>query len=92
MQVSSDGWWEKENFDTLIRIVLEVAGNASAVFSGALIRPHVHLMFDRGDPTDEGKEILLKVEEVGSELVRRETIDDALLNFISLPLFSHEIH
>ncbi|NLT45082.1 MAG: flavodoxin family protein [Thermotogaceae bacterium] len=88
--VSTGGWWEKENFDTLIRIVRELAENASVVFSGALIRPHVHLMFDRGDPTDEGKEILLKVEEAGCELVRKETIDDDLLKFISRPLISHE--
>ncbi len=88
--VSTGGWWEKENFDTFIRIVREIAENASVVFSGALIRPHVHLMFDRGDPTDEGREILLKVEEVGYQLVRKEAIDDALLNFISRPLVSHE--
>lgn len=47
-------------------------------------------MFDRGKPTDEGKEILLKVEEAGQELVRKGTIDDALLNLISRPLVSHQ--
>jgi len=47
-------------------------------------------MFDREDPTNEGKEILLKVEEAGYELVRKETIDDDLLKFISRPLISHE--
>ena len=88
--ISTGGWWEKENFDTLIRIVREIAENANIVFSGAIIRPHVHLMFDRGKTTDEGKEILLKVEEAGQELVRKGTIDDALLNFISRPLVSHQ--
>ena len=34
--VSTGGWWEKENFDTVVRIVEELAEAASVEFGGSI--------------------------------------------------------
>ena len=38
--VSASGWWEKGNFGTVVRIVKELAEDASVKFGGAVLRPH----------------------------------------------------
>lgn len=42
--VSSGGWWEKANFETVVRIAEELAKDASVEFIGAVLRPHAFLM------------------------------------------------
>lgn len=88
--VSTGGWWEKENFDTVIRIASEVAEVASVEFSGAIIRPHAFLMRQEGEITEQGQAILEQVRQTGQELgslgiMRRETLEA-----ISKPLISEE--
>ena len=38
--VSTSGWWEMGNFDTVLRIATELAEDASVDFGGAVLRPH----------------------------------------------------
>ena len=42
--VSACGWWEKGNFQTVLRIAKEFAKDASMEFAGAILRPHAFLM------------------------------------------------
>jgi len=90
MLVSTGGWWEKENFDTVIRIVEELAETSSTGFSGALIRPHAFLMKQKGELTEDGKQILDLVRKLGSEYAADAVLDPAKLAQISRPLFSRE--
>ena len=64
--VSTGGWWEKENMSTVVRIVEELAENASVEFGGAILRPHAFLMKKDGIVTEEGEEILSAVRKAGS--------------------------
>ena len=49
--VSTGGWWEKANFETVVRITEELAKDASVEFAGAVLRPHAFLMKERGKLT-----------------------------------------
>ena len=86
--LSTSGWWEKENCDTVVRIVRELAENASVEFAGAVLRPHAEAM-KRGDElTEDGQEVLRAVEKAGRELIRKGSMDGSTLEAISRPLTS----
>lgn len=84
--VATGGWWEKENFDTLIRIVKELAELASVKFGGAVIRPHARLMKIDDQITDKGQVILQAVKQAAGELVHDGEICEETLATISQPL------
>jgi multimeric flavodoxin WrbA len=84
--VSTGGWWEKENFGTVVRIVQELAENASVEFAGAVLRPHVDLMKRDGELTVGGKEVMSAVEQAGRELIERGARSAATLEAVSRPL------
>lgn len=42
--VTTSGWWEAGNCDTVVRIAQELAAHANVQFAGALVRPHAHLI------------------------------------------------
>ena len=70
MLVPTGGWWEKENFGTAVRIAEELAENASVEFAGAVLRPHVSLMKQGGEVTEEGEVVLNEARRAGHELVK----------------------
>lgn len=86
--VSTGGWWEKENMETVVRIVQELADNASVDFSGAILRPHAFLMVEEGQVTGAGQEILEAVRRAAHELVEQGAMEPATLDVISRPLIS----
>jgi multimeric flavodoxin WrbA len=86
--VSTGGWWEKENLDTFVRIVREVAENASVEFVGAILRPHVDAMWRQGEMTDAGEAVLRAAESAGRELIRRGALAGSVLEAVSRPLVS----
>jgi multimeric flavodoxin WrbA len=88
MLVSTGGWWEKENFNSVIRIVEELALNSNVEFSGALIRPHAFLMMKEKTLTDQGKKVIELVNESGREYALKESLDPRKLEMISEPLVS----
>jgi multimeric flavodoxin WrbA len=84
--VSTSGWWELENFDTVVRIVRELAEDASCEFSGAVLRPHSSTMKVDGIITKDGEAILDAVRTAGNELVIEGRMKKETLNRISQPL------
>jgi multimeric flavodoxin WrbA len=89
--VSTGGWWEKENFDTVLRIVRELAENAGAEFAGAVLRPHVNVIRRGGELTEDGGAVLRAVAQAGRELVEKRAMAAATLEAISRPLVSEQV-
>jgi multimeric flavodoxin WrbA len=85
--VSSSAWWEKENFETVLRIVKELAENVSVEFAGALLRPHVDWLVKNDE---KAKEIYNAARQVGFQLVREGKISKNRLNIICQPLISNK--
>ena len=90
--VSSGGWWEIENFDTVVRIVAELAKDASVEFAGAVLRPHIWLMKEQGELTTDGHAILQAARRAGYELVSEGAMSKETLSSISRPLISQEAY
>ncbi len=88
--VSTGGWWEPENFDTVIRIVKELAADADVQFVGPIIRPHFQYMRKDGQLTSEGQGILGSVELAAEELIQLGEIRGETLAAIQRPLISKE--
>ncbi len=88
--VSTGGWWEKENFETVVRITEELAKVASVEFAGAVLRPHAFLMKEKGKLTKDGEAIMNMVKKVGYELVKEGKMNKEVLEAISRPLVSEE--
>jgi len=84
--VSTGGWWEKGNFDTVVRIAKELAEDASVEFAGAVIRPHAFLMKQEGKLTSDGEVIIEATRKAGEQLVRNGAIGQETLEAISRPL------
>lgn len=88
--VSTSGWWEKANFDTVVRITAELAKDAGVEFAGAVLRPHVGLMKAKGALTEDGQAVLNAVGRAGYELVKEGSMTEETLEAISRPLISQE--
>lgn len=88
--VSTGGWWEKENFATVLHIIRELAENMGIEFAGALLRPHAFLMKREGKITKEGEAILDAVKRAGIQLMKEGGINEDTLGMISQPLISEE--
>jgi len=88
--VSTSGWWEKANFDTVVRITAELAKDAGVEFAGAVLRPHVGLMKAKGALTEDGQAVLNAVGRVGYELAKEGSMTEETLEAISRPLISQE--
>lgn len=88
--VSTGGWWEKENFGTVVRIAEELAEDASVEFAGAVLRPHAFLMKEEGQLTEKGEAVLNAVRRAGYELVNEGVMSKATLEAISRPLISED--
>lgn len=90
MLVSTGGWWEKENFKTVVSIIEELAKVASVEFAGAVLRPHAFLMKKKGKLTKNGETVLNGVKRAGYELIKEGRINKETLEAISRPLISEE--
>jgi len=88
--VSTGGWWEKENIDTVLRIARELAEDASVPFAGALLRPHASRMKQGGKLTPDGEAVLCAAGRAGRELIREGRMRQETLNAVSCPLIAEE--
>lgn len=88
--VSTGGWWEKENFGTVVRIVEEFAENARVEYGGAILRPHASLMKEDDQCTKEGQAILDAVRKAGNELITSGEMSQTTLEKIRRPLIAEE--
>ena len=88
--VSTGGWWEIGNFGTVVRIVEEIAEDASVEFAGAVLRPHAWLMKEDGELTQDGEAVLNAAKRAGYELIKEDGMTRETLDRISRPLISQE--
>ena len=88
--VSTGGWWEKENFGSVVRIVEELAEDASVEFAGAVLRPHAFLMKKKGELTKDGEVIIETLKRAGHEFVKDGRLSEQILETIRRPLISQE--
>jgi multimeric flavodoxin WrbA len=88
--VATGGWWERGNLDTVVRIVEELAEDASVEFAGAVLRPHASFMKQGGELTQDGVAVLDAVRKAGYELVKEGAMTKETLALISRPLISQE--
>lgn len=88
--VSTSGWWEIENFGTVLRVVQEFAEVASVEFAGAVLRPHARLMKEKGELTGDGESVLEAARKAGYELVKEGEMARDTLDRISRPLISRK--
>ena len=88
--VSTSSWWEMGNFDTVMRIVEELAEGTSVEFSGAVLRPHAFLMKKDGELTEDGRAVQQVARRAGYELVKEGKADPGTLEQVSRPLIAQE--
>lgn len=85
--VSTCGWWEMDNFGTVLRIAEEIAKDVNVEFSGAVLRPHAYLMLEN---KEKAKKITEALRKAGCELVKKGRMSKSLLEAISQPLISEK--
>ncbi|MBN2881422.1 flavodoxin family protein, partial [Candidatus Woesearchaeota archaeon] len=83
--ISAGGWWEIENFDTVVRIVSDFSLTSGIEFVKPILRPHAFLMYDKSGLNEDGKKILNEVKKAGQQLVENGEISLETLDFISKP-------
>jgi multimeric flavodoxin WrbA len=88
--VTTGGWWERANADTVLRIAQELAHHADISFAGSIIRPHANLMWREGNLTEQGGRVIDAIQQAADELLRDGTIRDETQAAISQPLISQE--
>jgi len=88
--VSTGGWWEKENFGTVVRIAEELAENGSVRFAGSVLRPHAFLMKSGGTLTKDGRAVVDAARQAGRELAEGGAMSQETLDAVSRPLISEE--
>ena len=90
--VAGTGWWERENVNSLERVIQEFAENASITYSGTIVRPHIYSLQNEGGITQDGKEVLKAIHQAGNEIIEAGKFNQSTLDFISKPLVSREIY
>jgi hypothetical protein len=85
--VAVGGWWEKENTDTVVRIVRDIARDVGVEFSGPVLRPHAFLMREN---EEKAAEILNAAKRAGTQLINEGKMSTETLDSISQPLISEE--
>lgn len=73
-----------------MRIARELAADAGVELAGALLRPHAHLIWEKGKPTEEGQVVLEAVRRAGLELIANGSISQETLTAASRPLCGQE--
>lgn len=85
--VSSSGWWELGNFDTVIRIAKELASNTNVEFVGALLRPHASELHEH---PNQAAVVFTAARQAGHQLIKNGKIAEQTLQIISQPLVTEE--
>jgi multimeric flavodoxin WrbA len=88
--VSTGGWWESENFDTVVRIVQELSEDMSVSFGGAALRPHAFLMKTEGGLTEAANTVIGALQRAGRELAQQGRISDKTSEDVRAPLLGQD--
>lgn len=86
--VSSSGWWELENFNTVIRIIEEIALNSSCEFAGALLRPHSGQL---GNFPEKAAAVFTAARQAGHQLITKGKMSETTLKSVCQPLIAQPI-
>jgi len=90
--VSNCGFWETDNFDSLLLHMRAICKNLAREFAGALLRPQgpaLGAMLEMGAPLND---ILEAAKEAGSQLIKDSRMSDETLSIVSrelLPLAAY---
>ncbi|MDD2438803.1 MAG: flavodoxin family protein [Methanosarcinaceae archaeon] len=88
--VSNCGFWEMDNFDSLLVYMKAFCKNASAEFAGALLRPHgeaLPIMLELGEPIAE---IFKAAKKAGFQLAQGQEMSQESLDTVSRELLPKE--
>jgi len=88
--VASSGWWELDNFGTVIHIATEMCKDIGLDLSGALLRPHAYKMRSGDGLTEDGKEVLRAARRAGRQLVEWGYMGTEALEAVRRPLVDQE--
>ncbi len=88
--VGVSGWWELDNFGTVIHVMTELCKDVGLEFSGAVLRPHASCLKDKGALTEDGKEVLRAARRAGRQLVERGYMAPEVLEAVRRPLVDRE--
>ena len=90
--VSTGAWWEKENFDTVVRIGEEFAENGSVPSAGAVLRPHAFLTRQNGEWkwTEDAEAVLAAVRRARHQSIGDGEFAKGALEAIRRPLISED--
>lgn len=87
--VSTSGWWEIGNMDTVVRIAEELAKDVGQELTAAILRPHAYLVKEN---KEKGKIVLEAAKQAGVQLIREGRVSKKLLDTISQPLISEDAY
>ncbi|MBC7085102.1 MAG: flavodoxin family protein [Methanomethylovorans sp.] len=89
--ISNCGFWEMENFDSLLAHMQAICKNASFEFAGALLRPHgesMQIMIQMGMPIDD---IFEAAKDAGRQLVNEGRISQKTLDIVGRELLPRDM-
>lgn len=90
--VSTCGFWEMDNFDSVLAHMRAFCKNTGREFSGALLRPHgpvLRVMMKMGGPVND---VLEAAKEAGRQLVRDGKMSKETLRIVSRELLPLETY
>lgn len=88
--VGVSGWWELDNFGSVIHVMTELCKDVGLEFSGAVLRPHAYYMKEKGELTEDGKEVLRAAHRAGRQLVEWGYMSPEALEAVRRPLVDLE--
>ncbi len=89
--ISNCGFWEMENFDSLLAHMQAICKSASFEFAGALLRPHgesMPIMIQMGVPIDD---IFEAAKDAGRQLVNEGRISQKTPDIIGRELLPRDM-
>lgn len=90
--ISTCGFWELDNFESMVNHIKAVSKNIHREFAGALLRPHgAQLKYQvKQDQEETWFEVLKASKTAGSELIKNGFINKETLQKISQEIFSRD--
>lgn len=90
--VSNCGFWELDNFDSMVHHMKAICKNLDFEYAGALLRPHgggMRDMLKMGMPMDD---ILDAAKEAGRQLIQEGAMSQATLDIVSRELMPLDVY
>jgi len=83
--VASCGFYELDNFESMIDHIKKVCANLNMEYLGNLLRPAAHLMQDAGSFGEKVKEIIDSAYKGGKEIAEKSKVSLCLMDKVSAP-------